>query len=182
MDAAPLPALGEATTTPPVHDFVTKVNLDDKFIKNQFNNYIVREDYVPRVLRNPSLAKRSRILCYLLRWGAKNAGIQMSSDGYVMVEDLLSSGYFIDSSLDDIKKIVELDDKERFSMATDEASGKPKVRANHGHGIPGIVVTDRKLTARDVPGAVIHLTTQDVQPVPTTGRPIHSCASHSFCS
>ena len=85
----------------------------------------------------------------------------MSSDGYVRVEDLLSSGYFMDSSLDDIRKIVELDDKERFSMATDEASGKSKVRANHGHGIPGIVVTDRKLTARDVPGAVIHLTTQE---------------------
>ena len=144
-----------------MHTSVTNSNLVNKPNKNQFNNYIVREDYVPRVLRNPSLAKRSRILCYILLWGAKNAGLHISPDGYVLVVELLSSRYFADSSLDDIRKIVELDDKERFSMATDEVSGKTKVRANHGHGIPGIVVTERKLTARDAPGAVIHLTTQE---------------------
>ena len=109
--------------------------------KDKINRYIVQHDYVPRVLRNPSLAKRSRTLCYLLRWGAPAAGLKMSKDGYVMVRD----GFLSGSSIVDIKRIVEEDDKERFSIEYDATQGGYKVRANHGHGIPGVSVVERCL-------------------------------------
>ena len=126
--------------------------------KDKINRYIVQHDYVPRVLRNPSLAKRSRTLCYLLRWGAPAAGLKMSKDGYVMVGNLLRSGFLSDSSIADIRRIVEEDDKERFSIEYDATQGDYKVRANHGHGIPGVSVVERALTAAEVPGYVVHLT------------------------
>ena len=100
---------------------------DDKLLtlteNDKMNRYIVCHDYVPRVLRHPSLAKRSRTLCYLLRWGAPAAGLKMSPDGFVLVEDLFQSGFFSDSTLEDIKRIVEEDDKERFSIVYDATQG-----------------------------------------------------------
>ena len=65
----------------------------------------------------------------------------MSKDGYVMVRD----GFLSGSSIVDIKRIVEEDDKERFSIEYDATQGGYKVRANHGHGIPGVSVVERCL-------------------------------------
>ena len=52
------------------------------------------------------------------------------------------------------------DDKERFSLTYDTIRKQYKVRANHGHGIPVVVVTERRLTKQEAPGLVVHLTTK----------------------
>ena len=137
-----------------------QMNVKIKSVVDKINNYIVPENYVPRVLRQPSLAKRSRSLCYLLRWGAQELGVPISGDGYVYMDDLLKCGPFADATFEEIQRIVSEDDKERFSLTFDTTRKQYKVRANHGHGIPGVVVTERRLTTQEAPGFVVHLTTK----------------------
>ena len=138
---------------------VNNVNDVNPQIKsNRFNEYIVAKNYVPRVLRNPSLAKKSRTLCFILRWGATEAGLELSRDGFAWVDELLELGQFANCTFDDIRRIVENDDKNRFTLTCDEGM-RYKVRANHGHGIPGVNVIERELTSTEFPGNSVHLTT-----------------------
>ena len=104
-----------------------QMNVKIKSVVDKINNYIVPENYVPRVLRQPSLAKRSRLLCYLLRWGAEKWGIPISGDGYVYTDDLLKSGPFVDATFEEIRRIVSEDDKERFSLTYDTSRKQYKV-------------------------------------------------------
>ena len=59
---------------------------------------------------------------------------------------------------DVIREIVQQDAKRRFSISTTE-DGSLLVRANHGHGIPGINVVDRELIAGDGITVLVHVTT-----------------------
>ena len=58
----------------------------------------------------------------------------------------------VDATFEEIQRIVTEDDKERFSLTFDTTRKQYKVRANHGHGIPGVVVTERRLTTRSEHG------------------------------
>ena len=160
MDTAAPAEQVVVTSTPPADVNNDRMNSNIKSIVDKMNNYIVPQNYVPRVLRQPSLAKRSRSLCYLLRWGAVEWGVPISSDGYVFVDDLLRSGPLAGATIEEIRRIVLEDDKNRFSLTYDTKKGQFKVRANHGHGMPGVTVTERRLTKQETPGLVVHLTTE----------------------
>lgn len=58
-----------------------------------------------------------------------------SIDGYVYVDDLLKLGRFTGVTANDIKRIVKENDKQRFSLITEDGTQKLKVRANQGHSL-----------------------------------------------
>ena len=128
------------------------------FHHDVFNSYIERRSDDTHVLGQPSLKKLSRKLCFVLRWGAPSLQLHIQPDGYVTANDLRRLPMFRRCTDDVIRKIVERDGKSRFAVK-EKDDGELQVRANHGHGIPGVEVVERELTPQDVIGYVIHATT-----------------------
>ena len=96
-------------------------------------------------------------LCFVLRWGAPSLHLPISSDGYVAVSDLQQLPEFRRYTVDVIRTIVKCDGKRRFGLRELE-DGAVLVRANHGHGIPGVEVVERELTSQDAVGYAVHVT------------------------
>ena len=57
------------------------------------------------------------------------------STGYVDIQALLKMDKFRGFSLEDVKKVVELYDKQRFSLKQRSKDGAWMIRANQGHTI-----------------------------------------------
>ncbi|CAC5379372.1 TRPT1 [Mytilus coruscus] len=79
----------------------------------------------------------SKTLAYILRHGTKKYNYEVQSGGYLFVDEILScqpglKGY----SVEDICRVVRLDDNKRFGLSTDDKTGRLKIKANHGHSIP----------------------------------------------
>lgn len=71
----------------------------------------------------------------LLRHDALKENLQISSDGYILVEELLQHRFLKDKcSIEDIKRIVNKNDKQRFNLIVN-SSGKLIIKANQGHSI-----------------------------------------------
>ena len=81
---------------------------------DRFDSYIERNGDGVGVLRQPSLKKMSRRLCFVLRWGAPSLHLPISSDGYVAVSDLQQLPEFRRYTEDVIRTIVKCDGKRRF--------------------------------------------------------------------
>eukprot|EP00250_Pteridium_aquilinum_P014401 c21965_g1_i1 orf=107-1342(+) len=84
-----------------------------------------------------------RLLTSILRHRATDLNLQVRDDGYVVVTDLLKLGVKTRAGIplsvytvDDILKAVERDDKQRFSLLTE--NGVLLIRANQGHSIKTI--------------------------------------------
>ena len=75
--------------------------------------------------------KLSRKLCKLLRHNPRN--LKMLSTGYVKVIDILQLSDFKKYKISDIIRIVDNNDKQRFSLRN--TGDKILIRANQGHGI-----------------------------------------------
>ena len=75
--------------------------------------------------------KYSRTLSWLLRHAAKKMQINMSDDGYVLVNEILNLKQMIGCDLLMIRQIVENDNKSRFSFK--EEGDTVYIRANQGH-------------------------------------------------
>ena len=73
----------------------------------------------------------SKSLAWLLRHGAVENNLNVSSDGYIAVEDIQALGQFKRYPLDDFKYITNTNDKKRFAMK--EENLKWYIRANQGH-------------------------------------------------
>lgn len=58
----------------------------------------------------------SKKLSYILRHGAEKDGVPMGSDGFVILDDLLSRPDFKGLDLAKIQEIVDSNDKKRFEM------------------------------------------------------------------
>lgn len=100
----------------------------------------------------------SKSLSYLLRHGASQMGVQMSSDGFIFLEDLLSHQQFRPYSVEDIKRVVETNDKQRFKLQSHPENGRLQIRANQGHSVQ---VEDLELKpvlsgSPDCPSEAIH--------------------------
>ena len=108
----------------------------------------------------PSLKKTSRRLCFVLRWGAPSLHVPISPDGFVKVSDLRKLVAFAHCTDDTIHLIVRRDAKRRFSTKMD-VDGQLLVRANHGHGIPGVEVVERKLSHSDAVAYAVHVTSYE---------------------
>lgn len=97
----------------------------------------------------------SKSLSWLLRHGANSVGLIINDDGYVDLESILQLKQFRSYSISDITRIVENNDKKRFSLR--ETNDKLQIRANQGHSIP---LSEENLlsllTVNDLPENVIH--------------------------
>ena len=82
----------------------------------------------------------SKYLSFVLRHGAKEVGVTMDKEGYVEVDAILKTknGKF---SLNDVKYVVETNNKKRFELTErDNGQGVKKffIRAVQGHTITGL--------------------------------------------
>ncbi|ODM91631.1 tRNA 2'-phosphotransferase 1 [Orchesella cincta] len=76
----------------------------------------------------------SKSLSYLLRHGApKEKKVTVHPGGYLEVDEILRLPKFSRWSVENIKKVVEDNDKQRFTLRTDAESGKLFICANQGH-------------------------------------------------
>ncbi|EST08590.1 Phosphotransferase KptA/Tpt1 [Kalmanozyma brasiliensis GHG001] len=92
----------------------------------------------------------SRGLAYILRHGAEKEGLAIRNDGYIRLEDVLDrprvksvdmaegEGGKRRPGLEDVRKIVESNDKKRFEL-TEEEQGEWWVRAVQGHSLKSVV-------------------------------------------
>ncbi|CAC5401248.1 PARP7S [Mytilus coruscus] len=91
---------------------------------------------MPRNQGEKSDFQLSKALSYILRHGAEKLGYKMMPGGFLYVEDILKKQKNLcDYDLEDVKRVVETNDKQRFHMEWDRETGKLKIRANQGHTI-----------------------------------------------
>ncbi len=115
-----------------------------------------------KTILDDKLVRLSKALSWVLRHKASEIGLSISSDGYVLVKDLLALPKFKDVKYDDIKYVVDNNDKKRFSLK--EQNGKYYIRANQGHSgaMASVVETDKLLTKIEVPQPIcVHGTTRE---------------------
>ncbi|KAG1793120.1 uncharacterized protein HD556DRAFT_1238414 [Suillus plorans] len=117
----------------------------------------------PKLRGHPRDDPRTRVsksLSWLLRHGAKNAGLDMRDDGYAKVSDVLSNPMFRDVNFSQLQEIVDKDQKQRFHLlAEPRSSDSPSdiwwIRANQGHSLQTVTLDMQPITsALDVPMAV----------------------------
>ncbi|TSK28116.1 tRNA 2'-phosphotransferase 1 [Bagarius yarrelli] len=78
-------------------------------------------------------------------------GLNMGSDGFVFMDQLLAHKQFSSFSLKDVERVVATNDKQRFKLQNHPDNGRLQIRANQGHTVQ---VEDLQLTAvrLDAPG------------------------------
>ena len=81
----------------------------------------------------------------------------MTQDGYVNAQHLREIPAFLNCSDEWLRGIAKRDTKKRFGVQED-GEGMLRIRANHGHGIPGVEVVERELLLTDAVAYVVHLT------------------------
>lgn len=86
------------------------------------------------------MIKDSKYLSYLLRHHPEEAGCSIDNHGWVDVEILIENTKF---TLQDLKEIIKKDSRYEFSK------DRSKIRAFHGHSIPGIVC-EEEVTPSDI--------------------------------
>ncbi|KAH9498944.1 tRNA 2'-phosphotransferase 1 [Bulinus truncatus] len=79
--------------------------------------------------------KISKSLSYLLRHAADKKGFTLLPGGFLYVDDILNHQDFHSVTVNDIKHVVETNDKKRFTLETELESGKLKIKANQGHSL-----------------------------------------------
>jgi len=78
-----------------------------------------------------NLTSKSKFLSLVLRHNPKAAGITLDANGWANVDELLKSKDLQGLTLDDLKTIVENNNKKRFEFNDDFS----KIRARQGHSI-----------------------------------------------
>ncbi|KAK4515500.1 uncharacterized protein ATC70_010450 [Mucor velutinosus] len=101
----------------------------------------------------------SKLLSYLLRHGAVKEKLNISSDGFVAVNDILARPKFKHVTFEQMQYLVDHSDKKRYELVQTPA-GEWLVRASQGHSLKAIQPDDlmEKVTG-PVDTPVIHGTT-----------------------
>jgi len=84
--------------------------------------------------------KLSKQLSFALRHGADKLKLDINSDGFVLVEDLVSKPMFKGVTIEQLQDVVQTDAKGRYKLIQDEDSRKYKIRANQGHTLRSVKV------------------------------------------
>lgn len=100
----------------------------------------------------------SKSMSYALRHGASQLGLQMGTDGFLFVEDLLAHPQFHSYSLEDVERVVATNDKQRFKLCTHPENGRLQIRANQGHSVQVVDLELKLVTAGspDCPAEAVH--------------------------
>lgn len=90
------------------------------------------------------ITQLSRTLSWILRHGIIKLNLDMDNEGYVLLNDVLNIRDMKGYTVDDIRTVVESNDKERFKLIID--NGVLYIRANQGHSKNvGAKISDNKL-------------------------------------
>ncbi|XP_034398756.1 tRNA 2'-phosphotransferase 1 isoform X1 [Cyclopterus lumpus] len=100
----------------------------------------------------------SKSLSYALRHGANQMGLQMGTDGFMFVEELLAHPQFRSYTLKDVERVVATNDKQRFKLCPHPEDGRLQIRASQGHSLQ---VMDLELKpvltgSADCPAEAVH--------------------------
>ncbi|EPB89638.1 hypothetical protein HMPREF1544_03570 [Mucor circinelloides 1006PhL] len=113
---------------------------------------------------NPLLSPKeelqlSKLLSYLLRHGAVKEKLNISSDGFVAVNDILARPKFKNVTFEQIQYLVGHNDKKRYELVQ-TPTGEWLVRATQGHSLKTVKPDDmmEKIT-KPLDTPVIHGTT-----------------------
>uniref|UniRef100_A0A3B4GBZ4 2'-phosphotransferase n=1 Tax=Pundamilia nyererei TaxID=303518 RepID=A0A3B4GBZ4_9CICH len=100
----------------------------------------------------------SKSMTYALRHGASQMGLQMGTDGFLFVEDLLAHPQFHSYSLEDVERVVATNDKQRFKLCTHPEDGRLQIRANQGHSVQVVDLELKPVMAGspDCPAEAVH--------------------------
>lgn len=98
----------------------------------------------------------SKALSFLLRNRAIDEGLDMDSEGFVEMDQILKIPRFKKYTQEMILKVVEKNEKQRYSLRKDEKTGKLFIRANQGHTIPNINPDLKLITNADCYEKIIH--------------------------
>jgi len=100
----------------------------------------------------------SKQMSYLLRHGAVKEGLKISEDGWVLLDDLLRHKQVANKkvTIDEVKALVENNDKQRFALKTE--NNQTWIKANQAHSMSQVkVVLTPVLTIDQIPsGKAIH--------------------------
>nr|XP_004656650.1 tRNA 2'-phosphotransferase 1 isoform X2 [Jaculus jaculus] len=77
----------------------------------------------------------SKALSYALRHGALKLGLPMGADGFVPLHALLQLPQFRSFSVEDVRRVVDTNGKQRFTLQPGEPNTGPLIRANQGHSL-----------------------------------------------
>lgn len=107
----------------------------------------------------------SKALTQLLRHGALQQGIQLTTDGFADWDQMRATlPQFAYVEFSTVERIVKQCSKQRFMLKTDPTSGKRLIRCNQGHSFPlGVIAAEQLLTP---------LTLKDVHRYPFV---VHGC-------
>lgn len=103
---------------------------------------------------NKSVTEKSKYISYVLRHGAKEVGIDIDSQGWVLVSDLLASSVKAKQPIthEELTFIVENNNKKRFAYSEDGLF----IRANQGHSSESVSIT---FQPKEPPESLFHGTT-----------------------
>ncbi|KAM6160445.1 tRNA 2'-phosphotransferase 1 [Erethizon dorsatum] len=93
----------------------------------------------------------SKALSYTLRHGALKLGLPMGADGFVPLHSLLQLPQFHSFSAEDVQRVVDANEKQRFTLRPGGPSTGPLIRANQGHSLQ---VPDLELVPLETPQAL----------------------------
>ncbi|SCU79097.1 LANO_0A05050g1_1 [Lachancea nothofagi CBS 11611] len=105
----------------------------------------------------------SKSLAYLLRHGAVKEGLDIDSNGYILVDVLLQHNRLksLHCTLQDVDRVVANNAKKRFHIKTQE--GHSLICATQGHSIDAIAPADEVLQKvsdfKQMPSMLVHGTT-----------------------
>ncbi|XP_027864450.1 tRNA 2'-phosphotransferase 1 isoform X2 [Xiphophorus couchianus] len=100
----------------------------------------------------------SKSMSYVLRHGATQMGLQMTTDGFLFVEDLLAHPQFHLYTLEDVERVVSKNDKQRFKLRSHPEDGRLQIRANQGHSLQVMDLELKPVLAGspDCPAEAVH--------------------------
>ncbi|XP_038643417.1 tRNA 2'-phosphotransferase 1 isoform X2 [Scyliorhinus canicula] len=100
----------------------------------------------------------SKSLSYILRHGAAELGLAMGKDGFLNVADILHLPRFKHYSEQNVRQVVDLNSKQRFTLRLHPETGILQIRANQGHTIPveELELIPISLEAGNVPDEAVH--------------------------
>ncbi|KAG2181601.1 hypothetical protein INT44_008416 [Umbelopsis vinacea] len=97
------------------------------------------EDVVIPRLDDRQKIQLSKALSYILRHGANKEKLDMTDDGFIKVQEILNRPKLKTYTFEDIKYVVDTNDKQRFNLKQDE-DGCWWIRANQGHSLKTVKV------------------------------------------
>ncbi|KAG7093546.1 hypothetical protein E1B28_007216 [Marasmius oreades] len=139
----------------------------------------IREDR-PTPSQNAQRVRLSKTISWLLRHGAEGNGLPIRSDGFVKVKDLLKTAELRELDFTTLEKVVEMDEKQRFTISYEPHTGAPGsssqlehwwIRANQGHSLTSVVDLELKRlkSPEDVPMAIHGTSAQAWKTIATEG-------------